>query len=98
MLENIRSKYIFKYSLSFIIEKKKLNLVRYNKNMQAKININILNYKKFSGNYTTIFKNNNKVGIIFDEYKDKIIFEGEYSNGKNGKGNNFCFILNLSMK
>ena len=53
--------------------------------MQAKININILNYKKFSGNYTTIFKNNNKVGIIFDEYKDKIIFEGEYSNGKKWK-------------
>ena len=31
MLENIRSKYIFKYPLSFIIEKKKLNLVRYSK-------------------------------------------------------------------
>ena len=47
MLENIRSKYILKYSLSFIIEKKKLYLVRYNKNIQSKLNIKLLNYKYF---------------------------------------------------
>ena len=65
-MENIKSKYILKFFLSHINEKKKLNLVKYNKNMQTKININLLYYKNLSGNYTTIYDNNNKIGIIFD--------------------------------
>ena len=90
MLDNIRSKYILKFFLSHVNEKKKLNLVKYNKNLQTKININLLYYKILSGNYTTIYDNNNKIGIIFDEYRDKIIFEGEFSNGKkNGKGKEY---------
>ena len=90
MLDNIRSKYILKFFLSHVNEKKKLNLVKYNKNIQSKININILNYKILSGNYTTIYENNNKRAKIYDEYKDKLIFEGEFSNGKkNGKGKEY---------
>ena len=90
MLDNIKSKYILKLFLSYVKEKKKLNLVKYNKNMQTKININLLYYKIFSGNYTTIYENDNKIGKIYDEYKDKLIFEGEFSNGKkNGKGKEY---------
>ena len=71
-------------------EKTKLNLVKYNKNMQKKLNINLLYYKIFSGNNTTIYENNNKRAKIYDEYKDKLIFEGEFSNGKkNGKGKEY---------
>ena len=58
MLENIRSKYILKYLLFHIREKKKLNLIKYNKNIQTKLNIKLLNYQIFSGNYTTIIENN----------------------------------------
>ena len=61
MLDNIRSKYILKFFLSHVNEKKKLNLVKYNKNLQTKININLLYYKILSGNYTTIYDNNNKI-------------------------------------
>ena len=92
MLDNIKSKYILKLFLSYVKEKKKLNLVKYNKNMQTKININLLYYKIFSGNYTTIYddNNDNKRGKIFDEYKNQIIFEGEFSNGKkNGIGKEY---------
>ena len=89
MLENIRSKYILKYLLSHIGEKKKLNLVKYNKNLQIDLNIKLLNYKIFSGNYTTIYENNKK-RKIYDAYTDKLIFEGEFLNGqKNGKGQEY---------
>ena len=89
MLENIRSKYVLKYSLSFIIEKKKLYLVRYNKNIQSKLNINLLNYKIFSGICTTIYEDNKNIKI-YDAYSDNLIFEGEFSNGhKNGKGKEY---------
>ena len=89
MLENIRSKYILKYSLSFIIEKKKLYLVRYNKNIQSKLNIKLLNYKIFSGICTTIYEDNKNIKI-YDAYSDNLIFEGEFSNGhKNGKGKEY---------
>ena len=90
MLENIRSKYILKYLLSHISEKKKLILIRYNKNLQAKLYIKLLNYKIFSGNYTTIYENDNKNIKIYDFAKDKLIFEGEYLNRqKNGKGKEY---------
>ena len=71
-----------RFFLSYVNEKKKLILLKYNKNIQTKLNITLLYYKIFSGNYTTIFENNNKKGKIFDEYKDKLILEGEFSNGK----------------
>ena len=89
MLENIRSKYILKYLLSHIGEKKKLNLVKYNKNLQTKLNIKLLNYKIFSGNYTTIIGHNKNIKI-YDAYKDNLVYEGEFSNGhKNGKGKEY---------
>ena len=90
MLDNIKSKYILQIFFSNFSEKTKLNLVKYNKNLQAKLNLNLLHYKIISGNYTTIFDNNNKIGKIYDEYKDKLIFEGEFSNAKkNGKGREY---------
>ena len=89
MLENISSKYILKNLLFYISEKKKLNLVKYNKNLQIDLNIKLLNYKIFSGNYTTIYENNKK-RKIYDAYTDKLIFEGEFLNGqKNGKGQEY---------
>ena len=89
MLENIRSKYILKHLLLHIGEKKKLNLVKYNKNLQTKLNIKLLNYKIFSGNYTTIIGHNKNIKI-YDAYKDNLVYEGEFSNGhKNGKGKEY---------
>ena len=89
MLENIRSKYILKSLLMYISEKKKLNLVRYNKNIQSKLNIKLLNYKIFSGICTTIYEDNKNIKI-YDAYKDNLVYEGEFSNGhKNGKGKEY---------
>ena len=76
--------------ISFIEEKIKLELIKYNKSLQSKFNISIINYKVFSGRYQIIEKNpinNIYHGKIYNSYTDKIIFEGEYLKGKkNGKG------------
>ena len=60
MLGNIKSKYILKIITSHISLKTQLNLVKYNKNIQLKLDLKLLHYKIFSGNFTTIFDNNNK--------------------------------------
>ena len=89
MLENIKSKYILKNLFFYISEKKKLTLLRYNKNIQTKLNIHLFNYKIFSGKYRTISENNKNVQI-YDQYKDELVFEGEFSNGQiNGKGKEY---------
>ena len=51
MLINIRSSYILIKIISNISERQKLKLVKYNKKIQYKIDINLLNYKLFSGKY-----------------------------------------------
>ena len=65
MLENIKSKYILKNLFFYISEKKKLTLVKYNKNLQTKLNITLLNYKIFSGKYRIISENNKKCTNIW---------------------------------
>ena len=69
MLENIKSSYFLQNCLSFLVEKRKLKLVKNNKTLQKEIRINLINYKlvskryiKFEGNrmakeYNTSFGN-----------------------------------------
>ena len=49
--KSIKSLYILKDIFSFLSEKQKLNIIIYNKHLQAKFNINIENYKRISGIY-----------------------------------------------
>ena len=49
MSENIKSKYFIDISFSFVDEERKFKLDKYNKNIQNKININLVNYKSFKG-------------------------------------------------
>ena len=58
-----------------------------NKNMQDKLNINIMNYKLFGGKYI-IYETKNK-GKEYD-YNDELLYEGEFLHGKrNGKGKEY---------
>ena len=73
---------------SKIGEKKKLNLIKFNKSLQNKLCINLINYKFMSGKYK-IFENNEK-GKEYDGFSGILLFEGEYLNGKrNGKGKEY---------
>ena len=86
-LNNIKSNFILKNIFSFINEKSKLDIFKYNKNFQKKLNINIEDYKKISGKY--IEGERNGYAKEYDDW-DNLLFEGEYLNGKkNGKGKEY---------
>ena len=92
MLEDIKSIYFREKIFSLIGEKRKLYIIKYNKNLQENMNINLLNYKIFSGKYI-IFETNEK-GKEYNAYNDKLIFIGEYLNGKrHGKGKEYSTIF-----
>ena len=88
MLEKIKSSYFIKMIFSFLIETKKLNLVKYNKALQNEININIMNYKVLYGRY--IIYEENGIGKEYNIYNNALMFVGEYIKGiKNGKGKEY---------
>ena len=87
-MEKIKSKHLYINIFSYINEERKLKLVKYNKNIQKNIDINLLNYKVYKG-YSFEGDKNGK-GKVYDNYFDLLIFEGEYLNGKkNGKGKEY---------
>ena len=87
MLKNVKSLFFLRVLFSYMDEKQKLELIRYNKNLQNTININLNNYKFFSWRYIE-FEADGK-GKEYD-FKDTLKFEGEYLNGKrNGKGKEY---------
>ena len=47
MLKNVKASYFLRILFSFINEKQKLELIKYNKSLQENININLINYKIF---------------------------------------------------
>jgi len=76
----INSLYVLKEIFSFLSEKQKLYAIIYNKQLQNQFNANIENYKRVRGVYKEIGKNGKiKEYIISNK---KLIFEGEYLNGK----------------
>ena len=88
MLENVKSVYFLKIIFSFVEDRQKLKIIKYNKSVQNKIDINLVNYIFLSGKYL-IYESNN-MGKEYDGYNDELIFEGEYLNGKrNGKGKEY---------
>ena len=87
MLNKIKSKYILHNVLIHVNNIQKLNTLRFNKRIQNRLEINIIDYRRLSGKYKIIKDNELK---IYNSYNDRILFEGQYSNGnKNGKGREY---------
>ena len=85
MLKNIKAIFFIKILFSHANEKLKLEIIKYNKSLQNILDINIINYKIFSGRY--IIYDSNIKGKEYNSYEDRLIFKGDYKNGKiNGKG------------
>ena len=80
LLENIKSVFISRILFFHLDEKIKLKAIKYNKNLQNKLDIKLINYKFYSGKYI-IYENNIK-GKEYSGYNDILLFEGEYLNGK----------------
>ena len=94
MLKNIKSSYFNAKIFSYIEERQKLKIIKYNKNLQKNMNISIINYKFFSGKY--IIYESNGIGKEYDGYDGELEFEGEYLNGeRNGKGKEYWIVGKL---
>ena len=79
-----------KIIFSFVEERQKLKIIKYNKRLQNKIDINLVNYIFLSGKYL-IYESNN-IGKEYSSYNDELLFDGEYLNGnRNGKGKDYDF-------
>ena len=88
MLNKIRSIYLIKIIFSFVDDGQTLKLIKYNKNTQNKININLINYRRFAKKY--IIYDENKLVKEFCCLNNELIYEGEYSKGeRNGKGKEY---------
>ena len=88
LFNNIKSIYIIKKIFNHLDEKKKLKAIKYNKKLQKKFNIKLINYKFLSSRYI-IYENNIK-GKEYKGDSDILLFEGEYKNGeRNGKGKEY---------
>ena len=59
-LKNIKSKYIIIFIFSFLEEKRKLEIIKYCKNIQNLLDIKLINYKFFSKKHI-LYELNGKV-------------------------------------
>ena len=85
---SVKSQYILKEILLILGEKRKLNLLRYNKFYHKLMDINITNYQKLSSKI--IIGGINGYGKEYETKNLNLIFEGYYTNGKrNGRGKEY---------
>ena len=86
MLKKSKSIYFIKKLFTFVYEKTKLDLIKYNKHFQNLIDIKLINYKFYKGKYI-VYETKGKGKEYF---YGELSFEGEYLNGKrNGKGKEY---------
>ena len=72
--------YLYKIIFSFLYDDDILPIIKYNKKLQNILDINIIDYKTFSGKY--ILMENNDIGKEYDIINSKLIRKGKYINGK----------------
>ena len=75
LFEKTKSNFFLQKLFGFLTKKKLLNLIKYNKNIQKRINININDYKEFSETYSSIeieIKPGNNRRYIFIQNKEEI--------------------------
>jgi len=83
-LENIKSIYILNKIFSFLFDIDKLEIIKYNMNLQKKL----IHYMKKSEKY--ILGKRNGIAKEYDLSTNILLFEGEYLNGKrNGHGKEY---------
>ena len=87
MLEYIKSSFILKKIFTYIDNRVKFKSVKYNKKIQKKLGLNIIDFRRISGKY---IEENKGYIIEYNGYNNRTLFEGYYSNGKkNGKGKEY---------
>ena len=82
MLKKIKSIFFLRKVFNYLDEKRKLNVIKYNKNLQNLINVNIINYKTLSKKIIIkeICEGKEK-WKIYNAINNSLLFEGEYLKG-----------------
>ena len=80
MLEKIKAIYFSLNEFTYLEERRKLKLIRYNKIYQTTLGISLINYKTLSGK--CIIHEGKDIWKIYDTFEDHLIFEGNYPNGE----------------
>ena len=80
LIKLVKSIYIIKRTLLHLDEKKKLDILKYNKDFQKQMGFDIEYYKKISGKCKIQEKNGNET--IYELDTHLILFEGKYLNSK----------------
>jgi len=66
---------------------KKYNTILYNKEIQRKLGLYLIDFKRFSGRYKV---ESNNITKEYNSYNHNLIYMGQYSNGKrNGNGKEY---------
>ena len=87
MLKKIKSSFILKKVFNNTNNKIKYNTIVYNKQLQKKLGLDLIDYRRFSGKYKV--ERNGKTKI-YNSYKEQLLFEGYYLNRKrNGEGKEY---------
>ena len=88
LIKLVKSIYIIERTLLHLDEKKKLDMLKYNKDFQKQMGFDIEYYKKISGKCKIQEKNGNEK--IYELDTHLISFEGKYLNSKkNGEGKEY---------
>ena len=78
ILQNIKSNYFLERIYDNILKKKSLDIVKYNKRLQNRINLSIKDYKEYSEKFSSIeieiIPCNNKYGQFINIKKNEKIF------------------------
>ena len=87
MWRKIKSSFIFQKVFSYLALKKKFNIVVYNKKAQRKLDLNLIDLKRYSGLYKQKIYGKTE---IKDTYTGTLLFQGYIANGKkNGEGKEY---------
>ena len=87
MWKKIKSTLILKRTFYNVDNKTKINIIIYNKEIQKKLGLDLIDFRRFSGRY--IIGNYDYIRE-YNSLNDKLIFEGQYKNNKrNGKGKEY---------
>ena len=79
MLKKIKSNFILKKLYDYVNTKRKLQSIVYNKKIQKKLGLNLIDFRRQSGRY--LEKENDEI-IEYNSYNHQKLFVGHYSNEK----------------
>ena len=93
--ENVKSKYILQKIFNNLEKKKFLKVVKYNKNIRYRLDININDYKEYCEQYLSIeieiklekFRLSNFINIKFDNDEGSFIYKDEENYDDNSDDN-----------